>query len=624
MRRIFRNGKKAFVVYTAITFVVLLIITELLVYQRYSITQADERADLEHELDEVRGRLDAILLHNISSANTVAMLFQHDKTLNWFDSTCAKLMTLNDGLDVIQVYQVDVATHVYPLKGNENVIGQDLMKVPRFKAEAELSDKTGQLAFAGPYDRLLTKDKAIAGRVRVYDHGKLAARIAVVSSFQSIFKLIPEFRNKGDRFVYRIAKKSPLTGQTENFFDGYKPKAGWIDSVYMPQGNWTLYAAYVDGYGSGNTTYLLALFGVLFSALGALFVYNRTHETLRLEQAVVKKTHDLGERMKELSTIYQVNEILKDELQSVSIAMSRVVKILPGGWQYPELCAASIVVNSMVYTTRNYKDSPYKLQAPLNFADGSTGHVEVVYLKKMKKEDEGQFIKEERALINSIAETIELFYNKKYHREKVTRSEGIMRSLIEATPVAIVLCDKDFNLLAVNSVMATRYIQMMGKSLEVGDNFIEALMPRDREAVNDVFTRVMNECKPIEYEESYVLPLGNLNINITVAPVLDDDGKAIGVAVAMHDIANRKHREEEHNRVVDSLTQHKATLEEHVRLLTQHAREPLMEIEKEAGNAGQEMNEEKRTETIRRLRQLVERADKVIATVDDALTENKK
>ncbi len=622
MAGIFKKGKRAFVAYAAITFVVLLIITQLLVYQRYSINRAAERTDLEHELDEVRGRLGAILLHNISTANTVAMLYQHDRTFNWFDSTSPKLLALNEGLDMIQVYEVNVATHVYPLKGNEKVIGQDLMKIPRFKAEAELSDKTGQLAFAGPYDRLLTKDKAIAGRVRAYDHGRLAARIAVVSSFSSIFKLIPEFQNKGDKFVFRLGKKSPLTGQVEYFFDGYTPKAGWVDSVYMPVGAWTLYAAYHKGYESGNNVYLLSLFGILFSALGALFVYNRTHETLRLEHAIVKKTHDLDERMKELSTIYQANEILKDELQSVSIALSRVVNILPAGWQYPDVCAARIVIGDDVYATKNYEDTPHKLQALLSFADGRAGNVEVVYLKKMPREDEGPFLKEERELINSIAETIELFYNKKYHRERITRSEGILRSLIEATPVAIVLCDKDFNLMAVNSVMATRYIQMMGKSLEVGDNFIEALVPRDREEVYNVFTKVMEEHEPIEYEQNYVLPLGNLNINITVAPVMSGD-TAIGVAVAMHDIANRKRREEEHHRMLESLTQHKAAMGEYMRLLTQKLREPLQAIEDQVSQATAEANEQKRKEIIEKLQQLVQRADKVVVSLDEVLTGKK-
>lgn len=622
MTGIFGNKKRLFVVYAAITFVVLLIITQLLVYQRYSIGRAHDQADLEHELDEVRGRFQAILQHNISSAHTIAMLYQHDKSLAWFDSSSAKLLGLNKGLDMVQLHQGSVVKRVYPLKGNEGVLGVDAMIVPRFRKEAELTTKAGAVQFAGPYDMYARKDKAIAGRVSLFDQGKFAGRAVVVTSFTSIFKLIPEFRNQGRKFVFQLSKKNPLTGQEEHFFNGYTPRKGLRDSAFMPQGNWTIHAAYAEGYGNPMPLYLLALFGVLVSAMGAMFMYHRVDEVKRMEQAVGKKTHDLGERMKELTTIYQVNEILKDELQSVDIALSRVVNILPAGWQYPEACAARIVLENSVYATRNFTETTYKQQTPLKFTDGRTGHVEVVYLKKQPREDEGPFLKEERNLINSIAETIELFYNKKFHREKVTRSEGAMRSLIEAIPIGIVLCDKDYNILIVNSVAATRYAETMGKTIEVGDNFVEALMPDDREPVYEVFAKVMQTLESIEYEGCYALPHGQLHINITVAPVLRD-GKSIGVCVAMSDITNRKLKEHEHKRIVEDLEKHLAAMEEFVQLVKDKAQTSLLDMTALAVRAKAEADEQSRTAILEKIDQSVQQMESVIESMEEELNKKK-
>jgi PAS domain S-box-containing protein len=67
--------------------------------------------------------------------------------------------------------------------------------------------------------------------------------------------------------------------------------------------------------------------------------------------------HRLGERVKELTTLHSVNEILKDEQQSANEVFEKITKILPSGWQYPNLCAARIVFDGLEFCTTNYAHS---------------------------------------------------------------------------------------------------------------------------------------------------------------------------------------------------------------------------------------------------------------------------
>lgn len=631
MADMFRNGKKAFAAYAAITFVVLLIITQLLVYQRYRAVRADDRADLQYELGEVRWRLAAILQHNISSANTIAMLYQYDTTLNWFDSTANKLLTLNEGMDRILFYEHDILTHVYPLKGNEQMVGADIRRIPQIRAESELVDKDGQLPFAGPFDMPGRKDKSITGRVRIYDHGKLVARAGAVSSFTSIFKLMPEFRNKGDKFVFRIAKKSPLTGKTEYFFDGYTPKEGWADSVYMPQGDWTLYAAYNKGYSIAKTIPLLSMFGVLLSALGAVFVYYKKHEPLRVEHAVKEKTHDLDERMRGLSTILHVNEVLKDERQSTDIAMSRVVKMLPPGWRHPEICAARIVIGEREYTTDDYKDTPFKIQAPMELHDDTPGYVEVGYTEERPTaEDEegaegetGPFLKIEQVLLNSLAEAIEEYYNKKLNRDKMVRSEASLRTTMEAIPVGVLLADVNCRILAINSAMKTIHMALTMKPLEVGDSFLIAIRPDREEEVKANFKRVMDDKEPMMYDVKYGTEEEPLYLNVSMIPVIVN-AESVGVCITNINVTDRKKTEIEYRRIIGDLMQHMTSLVEFARVLNDKVREPLAEIPQQVDRAKGEKDEKQRGEVLDGILVNAQHVAGYVARLDESINEQTK
>lgn len=128
-------------------------------------------------------------------------------------------------------------------------------------------------------------------------------------------------------------------------------------------------------------------------------------------------THDLQrlirentERIKELAAINKTTSILR-EGKSVSESLSKIVKILPQAWQYPQYTTARIRFEDKEYATPDFESSRWYQKQRIDTIDQKTGYIEVYYTKKFITLDEGPFLKEERDLIKNLAEMIAGYLN---------------------------------------------------------------------------------------------------------------------------------------------------------------------------------------------------------------------
>jgi pyruvate, water dikinase len=114
----------------------------------------------------------------------------------------------------------------------------------------------------------------------------------------------------------------------------------------------------------------------------------------------------LQERAKELSTIYRVNEACRAPQSSLDEVFRNVVRILPAGWQFPETCVARVTVDGTVYGPPGAVVSPWRQAAPIRVQGEAAGTLEVFYGEERPAADEGPFLKEERRLLEAVAERI--------------------------------------------------------------------------------------------------------------------------------------------------------------------------------------------------------------------------
>lgn len=117
----------------------------------------------------------------------------------------------------------------------------------------------------------------------------------------------------------------------------------------------------------------------------------------------------LRERAKELHCLYHVHELLSRADLAVPDACHELLAVLPPGWQYPDACFARVTLHGVVYEPPQAGTTPWVQKADLVVHGETVGSVEVVYTDPMPAADEGPFLKEERKLIDTIAERLSEF-----------------------------------------------------------------------------------------------------------------------------------------------------------------------------------------------------------------------
>ncbi len=157
----------------------------------------------------------------------------------------------------------------------------------------------------------------------------------------------------------------------------------------------------------------------------------------------VNARHQLDERVKELTTIYYVNEILTREWQSAEEILQQLADVLPSGWQYSEVCAAKISFDGQEFVTGNYQPSAFVQSEPILLEDGRNGCIEIVYTENRGQEYEGPFLKEERDLIKAVAKTITVHFNKTSQQKALAKSEANFRSSFEHAAIGMALSTLD-------------------------------------------------------------------------------------------------------------------------------------------------------------------------------------
>jgi signal transduction histidine kinase len=111
----------------------------------------------------------------------------------------------------------------------------------------------------------------------------------------------------------------------------------------------------------------------------------------------------LGERVKELRTLYRVGEILRGDVSDRRSLLQAVVDILPAGFQHADVAEARIQLGDLDVTSGGFSSTRWCLAAPMPAAGGPAGVVEVIYREARPAEAEGPFLSEERDLIDAVA-----------------------------------------------------------------------------------------------------------------------------------------------------------------------------------------------------------------------------
>lgn len=152
---------------------------------------------------------------------------------------------------------------------------------------------------------------------------------------------------------------------------------------------------------------------------------------------------DLKERAKELNCLYKVQELLNDSSLQIEEVFEGILRAIPPGWQFPDVCQAKISYSGNVHKSSDFEESEWKLVSNIMVQEEALGQIAVFYLAERPIADEGPFLKEERKLINTIAEQLGFYllhlrlrsvFEERRHVEKEQKTEWeIILELLKKT-----------------------------------------------------------------------------------------------------------------------------------------------------------------------------------------------
>ncbi|MCX5769371.1 MAG: PAS domain-containing sensor histidine kinase, partial [Candidatus Hydrogenedentes bacterium] len=135
----------------------------------------------------------------------------------------------------------------------------------------------------------------------------------------------------------------------------------------------------------------------------------------------------LEERVKELTCLLKVAQIAANPGISLDEILHQAIALLIPAWQYPEITSARIVVDRQVYAADNFRQPAHSQRAEVVVNGAPRGFVEVVYLEKRPRGDEGPFLCEERNLIEAVAQQVGLIVNRKDAEQQRALLENQLR-----------------------------------------------------------------------------------------------------------------------------------------------------------------------------------------------------
>ena len=224
----------------------------------------------------------------------------------------------------------------------------------------------------------------------------------------------------------------------------------------------------------------------------------------RVEMEAQRKSHDLGERIKELNCLYKASQMMAERDITRDEVLNRLIELIPSACQFPEITCTRIILYGREFKSENFKKTKWKLSVDITLSGSKIGSMEVYYLEEKPEADEGPFYKEEKNLLENIARETEKFIERRQVDEALHESEAKYRSLIEQSNDAIyLLYDGRFE------VANRRFTEMLGISSEETRtpdfNLMDFVAPRSRFLIEERRQMLERGKFPPPYYEFYGL-----------------------------------------------------------------------------------------------------------------------
>lgn len=242
-----RLMKKDFVFVVAVFLILLIIFTDISIYESFGSVRS-RKLEAENIAVLCTSEIERNCNHTFQLNGIIASLVMlGEANQENFESVAAKVLPDFPAADCVQLAPDGIVSSVYPLQGNENVLGHNLFEDEKRADEAWKTKASGVLTIGGPYP-LLQGGEGFIGRLPVFkdeQNNEFWGFVNVVVRVSQIIETVNLSALNGRNYEYSIYKLSDITGNRTHIYgvDLDKMHHPVTTRIDMPNAHWELAVA---------------------------------------------------------------------------------------------------------------------------------------------------------------------------------------------------------------------------------------------------------------------------------------------------------------------------------------------------------------------------------------------
>ncbi|AFL85145.1 PAS domain S-box [Belliella baltica DSM 15883] len=520
--------------------------------KEYDLKISNENQRVKDYSNLIQKQISNAIASSISTTKVLKYIEENYGIDEGFDTIAAELLETNRFIDAIQLVEGGKIKFTYPLEGNENVIGYDILAEPNLRDEALKSIEKRQLYFAGPL-KLKQGGIGIVGRNPIFKNNEFWGFAAVIMKFDSFLKLSNIDTSADNPFYVQFSKINNITGKEELFLppatDDY---TGFEDSFTLKEGDWKISVQLKESTAFREVLPFLILRVVLSAVLGFIAYY-----LTKLPSILNDKLDDRTRELKESNQRFEYASIAtSDAIWDWDLTSGHVFR----SSNFEKLFGHRIdkyTNNKDFWISQIHaEDYPEVERAMLSFQNGTDEFWESTFrFKKANGKyayvlDKGIIIRDQDGKALRMIGATQDITAKKLAEKELENEREFLKSLMESLSEAIVACDENGKIIISNR--AAREIHGMEVKETMPENWGETydLYHKDGKTLlrkeEIPLYRAFRGEKIIE-EEFKIIPQGESERTVlaTGTPITSLEGKNLGAVVAMKDITKSKSNERE-------------------------------------------------------------------------------
>ena len=286
-----RLMKKDCIFVIGVFLVLLIIFTDISIYESFGSVRS-RKLEAENLAVMCASEIEKNCNHTFQLNGIIASLIMTNASSSEnFNIVAARILPDFPAADCVQLAPNGIVTDVYPLKGNESVLGHNLFEDEKRADEAYRTRASGVITIGGPYP-LLQGGEGFIGRLPVFndpDRIEFWGFVNVVVRVSKIIETVNLSALHSRGYQYSIYKTNDVTGTRTQIYGAdlesmRNPVSVLID---MPNAHWTLAVAPTSHWVNVHLVIVLTTLSLLlisaFTILTLLF-FKLRKSNLRLAQ----------------------------------------------------------------------------------------------------------------------------------------------------------------------------------------------------------------------------------------------------------------------------------------------------------------------------------------------------